>query len=240
MPDCPPAPANPFVVDEAQLVMTFPKLAAIPWLRHGFTLPLPGIDVDADRETAIARLAAAHDSLLRKTCSGPDGTPPVNEPILFVEQVHGANVALFTKDQPFTPAGCDAIITDQPGRIAAIHVADCGSVYLADTKRKAIGLAHSGRKGTELGITHATIAAMRKYFATDPADLLLLLGPCIRPPHYETDFAAIILAQAEAAGVGTVIDCGENTGANTDRYYSYRMEKGRTGRMTAFLCIQPS
>ena len=34
-----------------------------------------------------------------------------------------------------------------------------------------------------------------------------------------------------------VVDCGDCTGANPDRYYSYRMEQGRTGRMLALLAL---
>ena len=38
-------------------------------------------------------------------------------------------------------------------------------------------------------------------------------------------------------GVAEVVDCGDCTGANPDRYYSYRMEQGRTGRMLALLAL---
>jgi copper oxidase (laccase) domain-containing protein len=43
--------------------------------------------------------------------------------------------------------------------------------------------------------------------------------------------------QLRGAGVGRVADCGANTAADPERYYSYRMEKGRTGRLLALLMI---
>jgi copper oxidase (laccase) domain-containing protein len=52
------------------------------------------------------------------------------------------------------------------------------------------------------------------------------------------DFAAEIVRQLYAAGVGTVADCGANTAADLGRYYSYRMEKGRTGRLLALLMLE--
>jgi copper oxidase (laccase) domain-containing protein len=65
--------------------------------------------------------------------------------------------------------------------------------------------------------------------------MVALLGPCIRPPWYEIDFAATIARQCELAGIGVVCDCGITTASDLDRYYSYRVEKGRTGRMLALL-----
>jgi copper oxidase (laccase) domain-containing protein len=64
------------------------------------------------------------------------------------------------------------------------------------------------------------------------------LGPCIRPPHYEIDFAAEIERQAHACGVRQYHDCGICTASHLDRYYSYRAEKGKTGRMWAVFMIE--
>jgi polyphenol oxidase len=79
---------------------------------------------------------------------------------------------------------------------------------------------------------------MSEEFGTDPGDAIAQLSPCIRPPHYEVDFAAEIVGQLQQIGVRRVFDCGENTGSDLNRFYSYRMEKGRTGRMLALLALQ--
>jgi copper oxidase (laccase) domain-containing protein len=78
---------------------------------------------------------------------------------------------------------------------------------------------------------------MSEQFGTDPADLVVQLSPCVRPPYYEVDFAAEIQRQLYAAGVKRLSDTGDNTGADLERFYSYRMEKGRTGRMLALLAL---
>jgi copper oxidase (laccase) domain-containing protein len=79
---------------------------------------------------------------------------------------------------------------------------------------------------------------MRVEFHRDPAKIIVQLSPCVRPPNYEVDFAARIVAQARAAGVTQVHDCGTCTGANPESYYSYRMERGKTGRMLALLALR--
>ena len=94
---------------------------------------------------------------------------------------------------------------------------------------------HSGKKGTELNILGQAITLMGENYGTQPSDLVVVLGPCIRPPHYEIDFAAEIARQAAAAGVGEFHDEGENTACDLTRHYSYRIEKGCTGRMLALI-----
>jgi len=116
-----------------------------------------------------------------------------------------------------------------------IHVADCCAVYIVDPKTPAIGLVHSGRKGTELGVVSNAITQMSARFGSRPSDLIVQLSPCICPPHYEIDFAAKIIEQCRAQGMRKIHDSGVCTACHVDRYYTYRAEKGRTGRMLALL-----
>jgi copper oxidase (laccase) domain-containing protein len=78
---------------------------------------------------------------------------------------------------------------------------------------------------------------MRDEFGCKPERMIAQLGPCIRPPNYEVDFAALIRSQCAAAGVREIHDCGACTAAQPDRYYSYRTEKGKTGRMLGLLAL---
>jgi copper oxidase (laccase) domain-containing protein len=76
---------------------------------------------------------------------------------------------------------------------------------------------------------------MRKAFGTQPQHLIAVLGPCIRPPNYECDFALEIGRQAQACRLGDFFDCGLDTAADLSRFYSYRKEMGKTGRMMAMI-----
>ena len=208
----------------------FPALNAIKICRHAFIERIPGIDVSADKAEVLRRLDAVHREARRKIGMG-------NWPLLTAQQIHGDKIAVIdhtmNRDQEF--AGCDGLITNQQKVALGIHVADCCAVYIVDPKTPAIGLVHSGKKGTELSIAGKAIQEMRNHFSSNPADLIVQLSPCIRPPHYEIDFAAEIVQQLRAAGVKQVHDSGACTACDTERYYSYRVEKGKTGRMLALL-----
>jgi copper oxidase (laccase) domain-containing protein len=154
------------------------------------------------------------------------------------EQVHGNSVAVVTVDSAAKSKQVDALITRDPEVLLGITVADCCAVFLVDPEQCAIGLVHSGKKGTELNIVDAAVQKMATEFGTEPADLVAQLSPCIRPPDYEVDFAADIVRNLKRSGVSSVFDSQENTAADLERYYSYRKEKGRTGRMLALLALK--
>jgi copper oxidase (laccase) domain-containing protein len=136
--------------------------------------------------------------------------------------------------------GCDGLITNQRGIALGIYVADCCAVYIVDPKTPAIGLVHSGRKGTELGVVPNAIREMIDRFGSDATNMIVQLSPCIRPPHYEIDFAADIVRQCRALGVREIHDPGVCTACDLKRYYSYRAEKGKTGRMLALIGLNPT
>ena len=205
-------------------------LNAIPNVRHGFIVRIPGIDVSADKAEALQRLDAVHRNYRDEIGIG-------DWPLLTAQQVHGDKIAVVDRpiahDKQF--AGCDGLITNQRKVALGIYVADCCAVYIVDPKTPAAGLVHSGKKGTELAIAAKAIAQMREHFGSNPAEMIVELSPCIRPPHYEIDFAAKIIGQCREAGVKKIHDSGICTACDTDRYYSYRAEKGKTGRMLALL-----
>lgn len=209
----------------------FSALSALPGLTHGFTLRVAGIEMSHDKAEVLARLDGVHREVLK-------GSGLNQVPFITAQQVHGARIGVVeddTGDHCFD--SCDGLITNKPGVCLGIYVADCCAAFLVDPIRRAIGLVHSGKKGTELEIVSHAVEAMTASFGSRPADLVVQLGPCIRPPHYEIDFAATIVKQCRSLGVIAVNDCGVCTACDLNRYYSYRAEKGRTGRMLAFLAL---
>ena len=210
----------------------FPALDALP-VRHGFVGRMPGVDVRVDRALALARLNGCH--LQARRFLGLAGRTFVT-----AQQVHGSGVAVLAQGDavPEGPiAGMDALVTDRQDLCLGIYVADCCAVYLVDPVRRVIGLAHSGKKGTEANITAAVVRAMQVRFGTHLQDVVTQLSPCIRPPWYEVDFAAQIAGQCRALGLAQTADGGVCTAANPEQYYSYRREKGQTGRMVALLAL---
>ena len=210
----------------------FPALGALHNVIHGFTLRVADVELSHDKMEALARLDGVHREIRTEHGLG-------RAPFITAQQVHGERIGVVdgvtAEDECLD--SCDGLITNQRGVCLGIYVADCCAVYLADPVRNAIGLVHSGKKGTELGVVANAIKSMAEHFGSRSADLAVQLSPCIRPPHYETDFAGEIVRQCRELGVTAVNDCGVCTACDLNRYYSYRAEKGRTGRMLAFLAL---
>jgi copper oxidase (laccase) domain-containing protein len=210
-------------------VERFPALEALEDVLHGFILRVPGLDVQIDRDTALRRLDGFHEAALRNFGA---------RQLRLAEQIHSNSVAVVSVDSSAKSAGVDALITCDPKISLGIYVADCCAVFLVEPKQRIIGLVHSGKKGTALNIVGAAVRKMSTEFGSDPLSIVAQLSPCIRPPNYEVDFAGEIVQQLKQSGVKQVFDPGENTGSDLRRFYSYRMEKGRTGRMLAFLALK--
>jgi hypothetical protein len=210
----------------------FPAVNAIGICRHAFTRRIPGIDVSHDKAKVLNRLEAAHREIR--------GAIGIGDWSLFTaQQVHGNKIAVVDSygrgpvGREFP--GCDGIITNQRGVALGIYVADCCAVYIVDPKTPAIGLVHSGRKGTEVGVVTNAIDQMKERFGSNPTNMIVQLSPCIRPPHYEIDFASEIVRQCRVLGIKEIHDSQVCTACDLDRYYSYRAEKGKTGRMLALI-----
>ncbi len=216
----------------------FPFLAilnAIPGVRAGWVGRIPDLPITGDRDEAMNLLKANHAAAV-SDFAGADAT------WWRAEQVHGTSVAVVPDAPQITapdgmPAvpGVDGLITREPGLVLAIYVADCGPIWLADKKTGAIGLLHSGKKGTEGNIFETALAEMGRNFGTKPADVVAVLGPCIRVPDYDVDFAGQIGKQADHVGIGNFLDSGLNTASDLGSFYSYRRELGKTGRMMALI-----
>jgi len=204
-------------------------------VRGGWVGRVPGLSITGDRDEAMRALRPHHEAALAAFGGSPQHW-------WRAEQVHGTAVArvpdaaqiLAPDGLPVVP-GVDGLVTDQPGLVLAIYVADCAAIWLADRVTGAIGLLHSGKNGTAGGILANALALMAQAFGTRPGDVTAVLSPCIRPPDYEVDFAAQIARQAAQAGIGHFHDRGTNTATDFSRYYSYRIEKGKTGRMMALV-----
>ena len=212
---------------------------AIPGIRAAWVERVPGLAITGDRDEAMRQLRPSHETEVH-AFAGDDAA------WLRAEQVHGNAVAvvpgasqIIAPDGLAVVPGVDGLITNQANVVLAIYVADCGAIWLADRRTGAIGLLHSGKKGTEQNILGVALERMAAEFGTRAEDVTAVLSPCIRPPDYEIDFAAQISAQASELGLGNFIDCGLNTAANLQRFYSYRKELGKTGRMMALIVRDP-
>lgn len=190
---------------------TFAPLAELPGITHVFTLRTPADTKTADYEARVARFFG-YEQFAR------------------ADQPHGNGVALV--EQPGSYAGVDALVTRQRGLPLLIRCADCAPVFLVDPITPAIALIHSGKKGTLANVVGATLRHMH------PGQCRALIGPCIGPCHYELDLPAAIETQLRTGGVTDIHNLRICTACHLDRYFSYRAERGQTGRMFALLALR--
>jgi YfiH family protein len=105
---------------------------------------------------------------------------------VFSQQTHGDTIRVVTEadiGKGITAESdienVDALITNVPGVPMITFYADCVPVFILDPVKKAVGLAHSGWKGTTLKIAVKTIQKMSEVYGTNPKDCLVGIGPSI-------------------------------------------------------------
>lgn len=100
--------------------------------------------------------------------------------------VHGSSIAVVTeRDCGTVIRDVDGLITDRSNVVLTVTVADCLPVFLFDPVNNSIGLAHAGWRGLAANVLMSAIDRLEQSFDTNPLDLLVAIGPCIGPCHYE-------------------------------------------------------
>ncbi|MBE5906046.1 MAG: peptidoglycan editing factor PgeF [Lachnospiraceae bacterium] len=103
--------------------------------------------------------------------------------VLVVDAAH-AGMGI-TRPKDFTDI--DALVTATPGLGIITAHADCTPVQFYDPVHHVIAAAHSGWMGTLKNISSEVIAAMTSRFDTNPADLLVAIGPALCQDCFEVD-----------------------------------------------------
>ena len=191
------------------------------------------------------------------------------ESLVLTDQVHKANVRevtaadrgkgiLFESDIRET----DAFVTNSPDVTLVTFHADCIPVFFLDPEKKAIGLAHSGWKGTYENISSNVVEAMKKLYGTNPSDLICGIGPSILTCHFEVgddvadmfesryggeyikmfdkphiNLTGIVQDQLESIGVKNIVQSGICTYCRNDLFYSYRGDNKKTGSLISMMSL---
>ncbi len=173
--------------------LTFPLLAETGLVNHLFTTRYGGVskDIYASMNLSYTRgdEKEAVDENFRRIAAvfGSDA-----DKIVCSDQTHTTNVRLVTKadcgkgvTEPKDYHDVDGLITDEPGIILATFYADCVPLYFVDTEHKAIGLSHSGWRGTVEKMGACTLKVMKEAFGTRPEAVKAAIGPSICQECYE-------------------------------------------------------
>jgi YfiH family protein len=194
----------------------------LPGLRHGFSTRLGD---SRNRKAPPFNLGyTAWDSAGRVDKNRRNFLSALNLPgtsLATLKQIHSNRIYII-KEIPghWNPPEADALLTQIEGVSIAVQAADCLPVLIADPENNAIAAVHSGWKGTLKQIATETILTMRETYRSDPARLLVALGPGIRSCCYE---------------VGP-----EVSGLFKERFPGARIAVAATGRPGKFLLDLPN
>ena len=108
----------------------------------------------------------------------------------WLEQIHGAGIVraedvLAQTHANGIPTQADASVTDRPGTVCVVMVADCMPVLLCDEAGRAVGAAHAGWRGLAAGIVEQTAQRVADLAGVEAASLHAYLGPAIGPDAFE-------------------------------------------------------
>jgi polyphenol oxidase len=185
------------------------------------------------------------------------GIEPLN--IALSRQVHATSIKEVSKAGLYTDT--DGLITAVPGLALGIQVADCAAVLVADTKQGVIGAFHAGWRGAAGGIIPKGLQRMKKLGA-DTSVMKAFISPCISLKNFEVgeevsrqfpeefcdyksykkphvDLKAFIRYQLEKEGIpDNRIETASECTMEDERFYSYRRERERAGRMLALIQLK--
>ena len=121
------------------------------------------------------------------------------ENMVMLRQVHGTQIHVLGEEAlggfsltafPNRMEG-DGLLTDVPGVVLVTFHADCVPLYFLDPKRKAIGLAHAGWRGTVQNMAQEMVMKMKERYGSRPEDILAGIGPSIGKCCFQVDWPVV-------------------------------------------------
>jgi len=175
---------------------TFTALSALPFIKHGFSTRLGGVSkgqfatLNFDRKVMDAYDDPANVEENFRRIAKSIGFD-VNSVVLS-KQVHKTNIRLVDESDrgkgliiPRDYDEIDGLITNKANVTLVTKYADCVPLYFVDPVKRAIGLSHSGWRGTVAMIGKKTVEEMSKAFGSNPEDIIAVIGPSICRECYE-------------------------------------------------------
>lgn len=179
--------------------------------------------------------------------------------MMYLFQCHGNDFYVADKENYKNTCGKDgdAIITKEKNLSIGVFTADCVPILLVDSVTKVIAVIHAGWKGTYLNIAKKVVEFMINNMECKKENIMAALGPsigpccfevgedvaqkftfvCKRNEKYYVDLWKENSNQISSCGVGAdrIFSSDLCTMCNSDMFYSYRRDNGKTGRLGTFI-----
>ena len=173
--------------------LTYPAFEDMDWVVHGFSTRLGGVSQGIYSSMNLSFTRGDEESCVRENYRRISQAMGFDmNSIVTSDQTHTNNVRKITeKDRgkgivvPRDYTDTDGMITNVRGLVLATFYADCVPLYFADPVHHAVGLSHSGWRGTVRKIGAVTIKKMTEEYGSDPKDIRAAIGPSICQECYE-------------------------------------------------------
>ena len=174
-------------------LLHFPLLEKTGIVKEGFTTRLGGVSEGIFSTMNLSFTRGDEEEAVRENYRRLASALDVDyDKFVFTDQTHTTNVRKvtaedagngLTREREFHDT--DGLITNVPGLVLSTFYADCVPLYFVDPVHRAIGLSHSGWRGTVNRMGKATIEAMRREYGSRPEELRCAIGPSICQDCYE-------------------------------------------------------
>lgn len=193
--------------------LTFPLLEQTGCVEHLFSTRLGGVsegmfatmNLGFSRGDEPERVAENYRRIARIL-----GVTP--EDMVASKQTHTTNIRYVTAADkgkgvvlPLDYEDIDGLITAEEGVVLVTSYADCVPLYFVDPVKRAIGLAHSGWRGTVQQMGACMVRAMQEHFGSQPEDLVAAIGPSICQACYEVSEDVAIAFQESLVGMEDIL-----------------------------------
>ena len=167
--------------------LSYPLFEHTGLVDHGFSTRLGGVSVGCWSSMNISITRGddpKHVERNRELIAHAIGVEA--EDFTYTHQTHTTNVAVVrAEDKGRRFMETDGMVTNVPGICLVTFYADCVPLYFLDPVKKAIGLSHSGWRGTVGRMGRVTIEKMQEEYESRPSDILAAVGPSICQDCYE-------------------------------------------------------
>lgn len=181
------------------------------------------------------------------------------EDLVYMNQIHSANIIVVDENSPKLVDNCDSIITRSKNLPLMVMVADCIPILMFDDKKGIIAAIHAGRNSTFLEISKKTAEVFIEKFSSNPEDINVVFGASIQKCCYEVsedlskivensfgkefvennyiDLQGINKKQLNDLGIKNIEISNICTKCGDKPYFSYRKDK-KTGRFAGIIILK--
>lgn len=174
-------------------LLRYPLLEETGMVKHCFTTRLGGVSQGIFSSMNLSFTRGDDGEAVQENYSRlAQCLGAAKEDFVFTDQTHTTNVRKVTAEdagrgltRPKNYTDVDGLVTDVPGLVLSAFFADCVPLYFVDPVHRAIGISHSGWRGTVGRIGAVTVETMAREYGSKPEDLICAIGPSICRNCYE-------------------------------------------------------